>query len=93
MNAKQLIALAALAFAGSAAMAEDITLVNDSFVAQKTRAEVKAEAVQARAAQGVQVLEVDTSVPHAQTSTVTREQVRAELKSAPKARYEENEAA
>lgn len=93
MTAKQLIALAALAFAGSAAMAEDITIVPDTFVAQKTRAEVKAEAVQARAANRSQVLELDTSVPHAQASTVTRAQVRAELKATPKARYEENEAA
>ena len=43
MNAKQIIAITTLAFAGGTAMADDITIVEDNFVAAKTRAEVQAE--------------------------------------------------
>jgi len=87
MNVKQLIALSALAFAGTAAMADDITIANDSFVAQKSRAEVRAEVVQARAAGTLQAAgEVDTGVSTATASTLTREQVRAELRNVPKAK-------
>lgn len=84
MNVKHLIA-AAFAVAGTAAMAGEITIVNDNFVAQKTRAEVRAEVLQARAdGSFVQIGEGDTSLPIAAKSTLTRDQVRAELRNAPK---------
>jgi hypothetical protein len=43
MFTKQALIAATLAFAGTAAMADDITIANDSFVATKSRAEVRAE--------------------------------------------------
>jgi hypothetical protein len=82
MNAKQLIALSVLAFAGSAAMADDITFADDRFVAQKSRAEVKAEVLGARAAGVVQFIteaDVQPAAPAAR-SVLTREDVRAELR-------------
>jgi len=84
MNAKQIIAITALAFAGSAATADDITIVEDNFVAAKTRAEVQAEVRQARAAGAAFVSEVDLSTtrPQARTSTLTRAEVQAEVRQA-----------
>ena len=84
MTRKQLIALAAfatLAAAGTAARADDITMVRDSFMSNKTRAEVLAEVVKARADGGVFVTEVDTSSTMAarRDSNVSRDQVRAEV--------------
>ena len=87
MNAKQLIALSVLAVAGGAAFADDITVANDAFMSQKTRAEVTAEVVQARAAGQLQFAsEGDAGAPGVVMSTVTREQVRMELLAAPKAK-------
>lgn len=87
MNTKQLITLVTLAFAGTAAMADDITIVADHFVAQKTRAEVRAEVLQARAMGELPaVQELDTTMPVAIDSGRTRDQVRAELRSLPKQR-------
>lgn len=89
MNAKQIIAITALAFAGGAAIADDITIVEDNFVAAKTRAEVQAEVRQARAAGVVFVSEVDLSTttrPQALTSTLTRAEVQAELRNTPRQR-------
>lgn len=88
MNAKQIIAITTLAFAGGAAMADDITIVEDNFVAAKTRAEVQAEVRQARAAGDVFVGEVDlsTSPAQAQASTLTRAEVQAELRNSPRQR-------
>ncbi len=83
---RKLIALAALAFAGSAAMAEDITVANDAFVAQHSRAEVRAEVLAAKAnGSFVAPSEVDGAASAAH-SDLTRDQVRAELRSTPKAR-------
>ena len=83
MNVKQVIALAAFAFAGTAAMADDITIANEQFVARKSRAEVQAELVQARQNGTLpRIGEVDTTLPMAVQSTVTRDQVRAELRNA-----------
>jgi hypothetical protein len=88
MNVKQLITLSALVFAGSAAMADDITLVNDNFIAQKSRAEVHADLLQARAnGTLVQASEGEAAAPAVTPSTLTREQVRAELRNAPKTRF------
>jgi len=85
MNVKQLIALSALALAGTAALADDITIANESFVAQKSRAEVRAELVKARAEGTLQQAgEGYTAVPMASQSSLTREQVRAELRNSPK---------
>jgi len=81
MNVKQLIALSALAFAGSAAMADDITTVNEHFVAQKSRAEVQAELAQARTRGTLQTAGETTAVaPAAEISTLSRYQVRVEAR-------------
>jgi len=87
MNVKHILAAAVFAFAGTAAMADDITIANDSFVAQKTRAEVQAEVLQARAV-GEQYAagEADVAAPVVAKSTLTRDQVRAELRNTPKAK-------
>lgn len=86
MNVKQLITLSALVFAGSAAMADDITVVKDSFVAQKSRAEVRTEVLQARASGTlVQASEADVAAPVLTQSVLTRDQVRAEVRNQPKA--------
>jgi hypothetical protein len=84
MVRKQLIALAAfatLAAAGTAARADDITMANESFMSTKTRAEVRAETIKAIADHVVFVSEIDLSPTMAQsgTSTLPREQVRAEV--------------
>lgn len=86
MNAKQIIAITTLAFAGGAALADDITIVEDNFVAAKSRAEVQAEVRQARAAGAVFVSEVDLSTtrPQARASTLTRAEVQAELRNSPR---------
>ena len=94
MNTKSLIALATLAFAGTAAMADDITIVNDTFT--NTRAEVKAEVLRARAA-GVQQFSTELQAyVHAPMQaapafapTLTREQVRAQLLKSPRAQVGE----
>jgi len=91
MNVKQIITAAVFAFAGSAALAESPTVVEDNFVATKSRAEVQAEVVQARAAGDVFVSEVDLSStrPVQAASTLTRAQVQAELRNGPRIRYGE----
>ena len=90
MNTKSLFVLATLAFAGTAAMADDITMVNDKFISTKTRAEVKAEVLKARAAGVLQFstemqAQVDVpSTPATATATaVTREQVRSQTLRSP----------
>jgi hypothetical protein len=54
MNAKQLIArtlvAAGVAFTGTAALADDITMVKDDFVSTQSREQVRAEVLKARAA-------------------------------------------
>ena len=95
MNTR-LIALSALVFAAGSAFADDITIANDHFSTQKTRAEVRAEVLQARAAGQLQFAnEATVGTPAvAASSTVTRDQVRAELRNAPKAKFSAyNEAA
>lgn len=85
MARKQLIALAAfaaLAAAGTAARADDITMVDDSkFMSTKTRAEVLAEVLKARAEGTLMVSEVDLAptMMANKPSTLSREQVRAEV--------------
>lgn len=84
MIRKQAIALAAfvtLAAAGTTARADDITMANETFVSTKTRAEVVAEVLQARAAGVVFVSEVDLSPTMAarHDSSRTRADVRAEV--------------
>jgi hypothetical protein len=85
MVRKQLIALAAfatLAAAGTAARADDITIVDESFMSSKTRAEVCDEVLQARAAGVIDfVSEVDLSPTMAakKVSAVSRAEVRAEV--------------
>ena len=84
MVRKQFIALAAfaaLATAGTAARADDITIANEPFVPTKTRAEVHAETIKAKADGVVFASEIDlapTMTP-SRTSTLSRDQVRAEV--------------
>ena len=91
MNVKQIVTPTVYVFAGTAAMAESPTIVEDNFVATKTRAEVRAELAQARAAGAVVVGEIDLSPtrPAQATSTVTRAQVQAELRNSPRVRIGE----
>ena len=86
MNVKHIVTAAVFAFAGTAALAESPTVVEDHFVSTQTRAEVQAEAARARAAGEVFVSEVDLSTtrPQVQASTLTREQVRADLRNSPR---------
>lgn len=84
---RQLIALAALAFAGNAAMAEDITVAHETFAAQHTRAEVRAEVLAAKANGSFVAPSEVEAAPVAAASDLTREQVRAELRATPKARF------
>ncbi len=90
MFAKQTLIAATLAFAGTAAMADDITIANDSFVATKSRAEVRAEVVQARAAGVLQFSSEFESMVQPEVrqpaSTLTREAVRAEVLKSPRVR-------
>lgn len=79
-----------LAFAATAAMADDITIANDSFVATKSRAQVRAEVVQARAAGvGQFSSESDAAAQPAAASqpasALTREAVRAQVLQSPRA--------
>ncbi|MFO1266299.1 MAG: DUF4148 domain-containing protein [Rubrivivax sp.] len=85
MARKQLIALAVFATfaaAGTAARADDITMVDDSkFMSTKTRADVQAEVLMARAAGTLGVSEVDLTptMTAKKGSALSREQVRAEV--------------
>jgi hypothetical protein len=86
MNVKQLVTLAVLAVVGGAAMADDITVSNERFVAYKSRAEMRAEVSQARAAGELAPMsEAGRAAPAAAPSPLTREQVRATLHNAPRA--------
>jgi len=86
MNVKHIVTAAVFAFAGTAAMAESPTIVEDNFVSTQTRAQVQAEAAQARAAGEIFVSEVDLSTtrPQVQGPALTREQVQAELRNSPR---------
>src|SRR5881409_3378669 len=80
MQVKQLIALSALALAGTAVLADDITPEPAPFVSTRTRAEVKAEVQQARARGELQPAgEEDVVVAAPQRSTLTRAAVKAEV--------------
>lgn len=93
MNTKSFFILATLAFAGTAAMADDITVANDKFISTKTRAEVTAEVLKARAAGVLQFsteLQAQVDVPPARASatatahSLTREQVRSQVLRSPR---------
>src|SRR5689334_2550104 len=80
MQIKQLIALRALALTGTAVLADDITPEPAPFISTRTRAEVKAEVLQARArgellAAGEEELVAATAT----RSTLTRAAVKAEV--------------
>ncbi len=96
MNTKSLIALATLTFAGTAAMAGEATIVNDTFTSTKTRAEVRAEVLQARAAGVLQFstemqshVDSQAAAAPAMASTLTRDQVRAQLFQGPRVQASE----
>lgn len=87
MNAKQLISTALIAFAGTAALADDITIDTTPSLSTRSRAEVKAEVLQARA-QGLLQTSGDFSPVQAVASVSTsREAVRSEVRAA-NARHE-----
>ena len=77
---------ALLAVAGSAALAQEIIVVPDTFVSMKSRAEVLAEVVAARVAGHLnkdgEAASAMSQFP-ATPSTTPRETVRAELRNAP----------
>jgi len=86
MNASKVLLVAALALSGPFAIAEDNgPMVDHSFTASRTRAEVRSEALQLRAGGIVPVnTEADgagaaVALPTAK-SMLTREQVRADLR-------------
>ena len=85
MNTKTLIAalVAVSAFAGSTAMAQEVSVDNTPFHVTRTRAEVQAEVLKARAAGVLQFsTELDSQVTPAMAapvSTLTRAEVRAEV--------------
>lgn len=91
MNFKHIVTAALFAVAGTAALAESPTIVEDNFVATKTRAQVQSEVAQARAAGEIFVSEVDLSSTMRQqsASTLTRAQVQAELRNGPRAQIGE----
>jgi hypothetical protein len=82
MNAKQVIALAVIAFAGNAAFAEGAATADQHYGIAKTRAEVRAEVIAARA-QGQLPLGVESEVgvpqPAATVGLLSRDTVRAEV--------------
>jgi|GEM_PF-1859002 len=91
MNSKSLFVLATLAFAGTAAMANEITMVNDKFISMKTRAEVKAEVLQARAAgvlkmaaEGQEQVDLPSARATATATALTRVQVRSQVLRSPR---------
>ena len=81
-NLKQVAALSVLAFAGSAALADDITMTRDMFASQKTRAEVQAEVTKAIAdgtlTMGGEIITMRAMAAR-NVSVLSREQVRAQL--------------
>jgi hypothetical protein len=82
MNRKHLLAVAtfvALAVAGGAAQADDITIDHATFVPTKTRTAVKAEVLKARATTLRFDSEIDLSptLPRPQPSALQRDEVRA----------------
>ncbi len=80
MKVTQFIALTTLALAGTAALADDPTVVSNHFTPTKTRAEVQAEVVRAHQhGVGNFVTEIGGQVNQAQIvapSTLTRAEVR-----------------
>lgn len=91
-----LVALAALSLAGTSALASEITIVQDTFTSTKTRAEVHAEVLKARSAGVLHFstetqshVQAPTKAAPANASTLTREQVRAQLLNGPRAQVAE----
>lgn len=78
MNKLTFIAAIAIAAAGSA-WADDITIDTTAFVSTKTRAEVKAELIQARADGSLAALTADYVPAQRFASTLTRQEVIADL--------------
>ena len=94
MNTQSLIAravfaaVAATAFASTSAMAQEVTVDTTPFQATTTRAQVRAEVLKAHVAGVLQFsTELDAYVQPAMAaapSTLTREQVRAEVRTMPR---------
>ena len=82
MNAKQIIAVVSLALAGSATMADELTVFVDP-VSTLSRAEVRAELDRARAEGTLPVGGEDAVViEQPVAATATRQEVRAEARTA-----------
>lgn len=82
MNTTQLITLSLVAFASTAALADDITIDRSPFVSVATRADVKAGVLQARG-QGTLLAAGERSPMAAPAQVATsRESVRAEVRAA-----------
>ena len=80
MQVKQLIALSALALAGTAVLADDITPEPAPFVSTRTRAELKAEVLQARArGELLAAGEEESGATTPVRSTLARATVKAEV--------------
>jgi hypothetical protein len=80
MVRKQLIALVVLPLAGTAALADDITIDNTPFTSQKSRAEVRAEVLAAKADGTLRFNDIDGHYAAApQRSALTRDAVRAQV--------------
>ena len=79
MQVKQLIALSALALAGTAVLADDITPEPAPFVSTRTRAELKAEVLQARARGELLAAGEEEFVATPVRSTLARATVKAEV--------------
>jgi hypothetical protein len=84
MVRKQLIALVVLPLAGTAALADDITIDNTPFTSQKSRAEVQAEVqaevLAAKADSTLRFNDIDGHYAAApQRSALTRDAVRAQV--------------
>ena len=79
MNKLTFIAAIAVAAAGSA-WADDITIDHSVFVSTKTRAEVKAELVQARADGSLALLTADFIPARPYASELTRQEVMADVR-------------
>ena len=92
MKTASIIAFTVLAFAGSAAMAQEVGVDTATFAATKTRAEVRADVLKSRTRTPSLVsTEVGADGPataKGNASTITREQVQAELRKAPRSRRE-----
>ncbi len=80
MNKLSFIAALSIAAAAGSAWADDITIDNTPFVSTKTRAEVKAELLQARADGSLAALTADYVPAQRYASVLTRQEVIVDMR-------------